>query len=88
MVTPTTDARRLERVLLEGLRTGDPVARLDAGSYILMLTGATVENAWLVMDRLDRTFHKVYSHSKASISFRVVSLEPGVPPISEETELL
>ena len=76
-VTPTTDARRLERVLLEGLRTGDPVARLDAGSYILMLTGATVENAWMVMDRLDRTFHKIYSHSKACISFRVSPLEAG-----------
>ena len=75
-VTPTTDARRLERILLEGLRTGDPVARLDAGSYILMLTGATVENARMVMDRLDRTFHKIYSHSKACISFRVSPLEP------------
>lgn len=75
-VTPTTDARRLERILLEGLRTGDPVARLDAGSYVLMLTGASVENAWAVMDRLDRTFHKVYSHSKACISFRVSPLEP------------
>lgn len=75
-VTPTTDARRLERILLEGLRTGDPVARLDAGSYILMLTGATVENARMVMDRLDRTFHKIYSHSKACISFRVSHLEP------------
>lgn len=75
-VTPTTDARRLERILLESLRTGDPVARLDAGSYILMLTGASVENAWMVMDRLDRTFHKVYSHSRACISFRVSPLEP------------
>lgn len=73
-VTPTTDARRLERILLEGLRTGDPVARLDASSYILMLTGATVENAWTVMDRIDRAFHKTYSHSKACISFRVVAL--------------
>lgn len=75
-VTPTTDARRLERILLEGLRTGDPVARLDAGSYILMLTGAGVEDAWAVMDRLDRAFHKTYSHSKACITFRVVPLEP------------
>lgn len=76
-VTPTTDARRLERILLEGLRTGDPVARLDASSYILMLTGANEENALMVMDRLDRTFHKVYTHSKACISFRVTPLEPG-----------
>lgn len=82
-VTPTTDARRLERILLEGLRTGDPVARLDAGSYILMLTGAGEEDALMVMDRIDRTFHKVYSHSKACISFRVLPLEPAVRPMEE-----
>ncbi len=74
-VTPTTDARRLERILLEGLRTGDPVDRLDASSYILMLTGASKENAELVMERIDRAFHKTYSHSQACISFRVASLE-------------
>lgn len=75
-VTPTTDARRLERVLLEGLRTGDPIARLDAGSYILMLAGSSVENAQNAMDRIDRTFHKVYSHSKACITFRVLPVIP------------
>lgn len=74
-VTPTTDARRLERVLLEGLRTGDPVARLDANSYILMLSGASEENAQAVMERIDRMFHKAYSHSKACISFRLSALE-------------
>lgn len=76
-VTPTTDARRLERILLESLRMGDPVARLDAGSYILMLKGADEENARTVMARIDRTFHKVYSHSKASISFQLLPLEPA-----------
>ena len=75
-VTPSTDARRLERVLLEGLRTGDPVARLDASSYILMLSGASEENARLIMERIDRAFHKAYSHSRACISFRVSALEP------------
>ena len=74
--TPTTDARRLERVLTEGLRTGDPIARLDAGSYILLLAGSSVENAWNAMDRIDRTFHKVYSHSKACITFRVLPVIP------------
>lgn len=83
-VTPTTDARRLERILLEGLRTGDPVARLDAGSYILLLAGASKENAMAVMDRIDRAFHKAYSHSKACISFRVASLEPQTAQPPEE----
>lgn len=81
-VIPTTDARRLERILLDGLRTGDPVARLDAGSYILMLTGASEENARLAMERIDRSFHKTYSHSRACISFRVSALKPGAVQVS------
>lgn len=75
-VTPTTDARRLEKVLLEGLRVGDPVARVDAASYILLLTGTSVENAEIVTERINRTFHKAYSHSRACISFRMSALKP------------
>lgn len=73
-VTPTTDARRLERILEYGLRTGDPIARLNTGSYVMMLTGASEENARIVMERLDRAFHKTYSHSRACLSFRVFPL--------------
>lgn len=72
---PVTDSRRLERILLEGLRGGDPVARLEAGSYILMLTGASLDHARLVMNRIDSTFHKTYRHSKASITYRIKALE-------------
>lgn len=75
-VTPTTDARRLERILQEGLRTGDPVARLTAGSYIIMLTGTDTENAQIVISRLDCTFHKTYRHSGARLSFRISALCP------------
>ena len=75
-VTPTTDARRLERILEEGLRTGDPIARLNAGSYILLLTETSEENAGIVMERLDRAFHKAYSHSRACLTFRVFPLKP------------
>lgn len=74
-VTPTTDARRLERILEDGLRTGDPIARLNAGSYVMMLTGASEEKAQVVIERLDRAFHKAYSHSGACLSFRVFPLE-------------
>lgn len=73
---PATDARRLERILLEKLRTGDPVARLAADSYILMLTGASMENARLVMGRIDCDFHKVYRHSKADLTYRIAPLQP------------
>lgn len=73
-VVPGTDMRRLERILLDGLRAGDPVARLEAGSYIVMLTGANKENAQLVMSRLDRAFHKTYRHSKARITYHMAKL--------------
>jgi len=71
---PDTDVRRLERVLLEQLRAGDPVARLEAGSYIFMLTGAGVEHARLVISRIDRTFHKTYRRSRASITYHISAL--------------
>lgn len=71
---PVTDARRLERILLEGLRGGDPVARLEAGSYILMLTGASEENARLALGRIDSMFHKTYRHSKACLTYRITAL--------------
>ena len=74
---PDADARRLEHVLLEGLRTGDPVARLEAGSYILMLTGSDEESAHIVTSRIDGAFHRAYRHSGANLTFRVAALEPG-----------
>lgn len=70
----TADTRRLERILLGGLRGGDPVARLEAGSYILMLPGADVENAQMVMGRIDSSFHKIYRRSKARLTYCVTAL--------------
>ena len=73
---PTTDVRRLERILQDGLRTGDPVARLTAGSYIVMLTGADTESAQIVINRLDCLFHRIYRRSRARLSFRTSALCP------------
>ena len=72
---PGADVRRLERILLEGLRTGDPVARLTAGSYIIMLTGADMENAQIAVNRIDSTFHRTYRRSNARLSFRLSALQ-------------
>ncbi len=71
---PTTDGRRLERILLEKLRTGDPIARLEAGTYIIMLTGAGEEEARMVFGRIDCAFHRTYRHSAANLTFRVAEL--------------
>lgn len=73
--TPATDTRRLERILLDGLRVGDPVARLEAGSYILMLTGASIENAQMVMGRIDYNFHSTYRYSKAKLNYQIEPLK-------------
>ena len=70
-----SDARRLERILTQGLRDGDPVARLEANSYILMLAGAGIENARLVMNRIDINFHKIYRHSNARLTYRLSLLD-------------
>lgn len=71
---PTTDSRRMEHILMEKLRTGDPIARLEAGTYIFMLTGACVEEARMVVGRIDSAFHRTYRHSKARLSFQVTGL--------------
>lgn len=71
---PTTDGRRLERILLEKLRTGDPIARLEAGTYIIMLTGANEEDARMVFGRIDCAFHRTYRHSAANLTFRATAL--------------
>ncbi|HBA50180.1 MAG TPA: hypothetical protein DCZ91_20785 [Lachnospiraceae bacterium] len=74
-VIPGTDAKRLERVLLNSLRSGDPVAKLDAVSYVVMLTGTSFADAQNVAMRIDRTFRRMYSHSRACLSFRTALLE-------------
>lgn len=70
----TTDVRRVERVLLRTLRSGDPVARLNAGSYIVLLSGASEENAQTVMHRIERAFRTSYPRSKARLSCKIYPL--------------
>lgn len=67
----STDANRLERILKENLRVGDPVARLNAASYILMLSGVDAEKAQIVTSRIDSSFHKINRDSTAQLSFRL-----------------
>lgn len=84
-VAPGTDAKRLERILLDSLRAGDPVAKLDVTSYVLMLTGSSQEDAGIVAKRIDRAFRKAYSHSRACLSFRTAPLE-GNKELSDENQ--
>ncbi len=73
-MTAVTDAKRLERILKESLRIGDPIARLNADSYILMLSGADLEKAQIVTSRIDSAFHRIHRSSAAQLSFRMSAL--------------
>lgn len=70
----STDTRRLERILLYGLRAADPFTRLSEGATLLLLPGASLDNAYKVMERIDRSFHATYPKSKARLQYKVFPL--------------
>ena len=72
---PTTDTRRVERILLNALRAGDPFTKLNMGSFAVLLPTASEENAWKVMERVKKEFHATYPRSKAELQCRVYPLE-------------
>lgn len=51
---------RMEKVILETLRTGDPVTRLNSGSFAILLSGATEANAEVVVERISAAFSRKY----------------------------
>jgi len=69
-----TDIRRLERTLLHSLRAGDPFTRLNQGSFAILLSTATLENAQKVMERVKNSFHSNYPRSRAVLRCRVYPL--------------
>ena len=71
----STDMRRLERTLLYGLRAADPFTRLSLGGVLILLPGASEENARKVMERIDREFHATYRRSKACLHYNVFPLK-------------
>jgi len=71
----STDIRRMERVLLQSLRTGDPFTRLNLGSFALLLPGASAENGRTVMERVERDFHSTYPRSKAHLRYNVYPMK-------------
>lgn len=69
-----TDIRRLERVLLDSLRTGDPFTRLNQGAFILLLPGASEENTLKVMARIKDNFYSAYPRSTVTLQHKVFPL--------------
>lgn len=74
---PSTDTRRVERILLSTLRAGDPFTKLNMGSFALLLPTATVENARKVMERVEHQFHATYPRARAELQYRVYPLTFG-----------
>jgi len=70
-----TDIRRVERVLLDGLRTGDPFTRLNQGSFIVLLPGASEENSHKVMARIKDAFYSAYPRSSVTLQHNIYPLQ-------------
>ena len=70
----STDIRRLERVLLDSLRTGDPFTRLNQGAFILLLPGASEENSHKVMARVKNNFYSAYPRSTVTLQHKIFPL--------------
>lgn len=70
-----TDIRRVERVLLDGLRTGDPFTRLNQGSFIVLLPGASEENSHKVMARIKDAFYSAYPRSTVTLQHNIYPLQ-------------
>lgn len=70
----TVYMRRLENTLQNTLRSVDAYTRLGDGRLLLLLTNATTENAYKVLDRVWERLRRDYPRSGASYSTRVLDL--------------
>lgn len=70
----TVYMRRLENTLQNTLRSVDAYTRLGDGRLLLLLTNATTENAYKVLDRVWDRLRRDYPRSGASYSTRVLDL--------------
>jgi len=61
----TTEMKRMEKTLLNTLRSGDAFTRLSATQFLIMLPNASQENVGMIMTRVESAFRKAYPRSKA-----------------------
>ena len=71
----STDIRRVEEVLLHKLRAGDSFTRLNKGTFMIMLPGASVENTEKTMDRIQTEFLSLYQQTTAVLSHKIYPLQ-------------
>jgi len=72
-----TNIRRVERTLQTSLRAGDPFTRLNQGTFILLLAGASEENSHKVMQRIQKNFYGSYPRSNTTLNYTIHPLSVG-----------
>lgn len=73
-LTSSTDIHRLENVLRTGLRGYDAVTRLNANSFIVLLSGTAIETAEMIAQRIKGKFYSEFNQSAAKLTFQTVLL--------------
>ena len=71
----STDIRRVEEILLHKLRAGDSFTRMNKGAFMIMLPGASEENAPIAMERIRTEFIKIYHQTTAVLSYKIYPLQ-------------
>ena len=66
---------QLLAVITASLRRGDVVSRFSGAQYVLMLPGATQEDAVMVMDRILSTFHNKHRFNCLELVYKVRALD-------------
>ena len=66
----------LLRVVCRCLRKGDVVSRFSATQYVLMLPILTLENGYMVLERIAKSFHQRYGKMGLKLHTTLQSLKP------------
>lgn len=67
--------KQLENTLTAALRAGDPFTKMGANRYVVLLAGASHENAETVSQRILNRLRSDYLRPPQDYSFRIVDLE-------------
>lgn len=73
-MTTTTGIHKLEQVLHTGLRNCDAVTRMNVGSFLVLLSGATTESVALIAKRIEKMFYSGHKSSLPTLYYRTIEL--------------
>ena len=67
--------KQLETTLTAALRAGDPFTRMGTNRYMILLPGASRENAEMVSQRILKRLRRDFLRPAQDYSFRITDLE-------------